>query len=51
MVADAKGCDLSAVASAVEGCGGPAIGTATTPDAVRFYDDRRASLTSGGQNS
>ena len=36
------------VASAIEGCGGPAIGSATTPDAVRFYDDasaRRRSLT------
>jgi hypothetical protein len=48
MVADAKGCALDAVASAVEGCGGPAIGSATTPDAVRFHDDARRTPAAAG---
>lgn len=41
MIAAAKGVDASEVAAAVEACGGPAIGAATTPDAVRFFDDAR----------
>jgi hypothetical protein len=48
MVATAKGCPPAAVAAAVEGCGGPAVGSATTPDAVRFYDDRRTPTSAGG---
>lgn len=47
MVSEAKGVDPSEVASAVEACGGPAVGSATTPDAVRFYDDVRRTLPAG----
>jgi hypothetical protein len=51
MVADAAGSDAAAVAAAVERCGGPAVGAATTPDSVRFYDDRRRASVGGPQNS
>jgi hypothetical protein len=50
MVAEAKGCDLDAVLAGVEACGGPAVGGATTPEAVRLYEDapRRGGGGGGG---
>ncbi|GBF90596.1 hypothetical protein Rsub_03168 [Raphidocelis subcapitata] len=41
MLAEAMGTEAASIAAAIEGCGGPAVGSATTPDAVRFYDDAR----------
>lgn len=45
MLAEAMGTEAASVASAIEACGGPAVGSATTPDAVRFYDDARRTPT------
>ena len=53
LLAQAKGAPAADVAAAVERCGGPAVGGATTPGAVRFYDDvagRRASVGAGGDD-